>query len=274
MKKILLLVPLCVLLIGLTINRVIDEKMKNILAQLQMSEDYAEEMIWSDCSAASFYYPNPKQLKNIAAGERAEIVKTVGKYVKEYVSSEKFLKKYNAYRDMKKPNPPEKPKTMEEQKNEQRENIKHTIATMKETKKTMPAEQHGMFDETIKTLEEQLKEIDNPDNPMFSPEYEAIIMQSYDQEMADYNRKVGEWEKEYPENNPKWMVKKWLAKFLEVSADIDFNAKLAEAERGKKVFVKSEYERKPDVWKLCYRSGKESVNAGREFAQAWLNELK
>jgi len=274
MKKILLLLPLCVLLIAFTINRVIDEKMKNILAQLQMSEDSAEDFIWSDCSATSFYYPNPRQLKNIAAGERAEIVKAVGKYAKDYVSSEKFVKKYNAYRESQKPTQPEKPKTMEELKKEQKENYKQTIATMKETKKTMPADQQGMFDETIKSLEEQLKEIDNPDNPMYSPEYEKIIMQGYDQQMIEYKQKVAEWEKEYPENNPKGMIKKWLAKFLEVSADVDFNAQLAEAEHGKKVFVKSEYERKPDAWKLFYRSGKEAVKTGREIAQTWLNELK
>jgi hypothetical protein len=274
MKKILLLIPLFVLLIGFTINRAIDEKIKNILSQLQMSEGYAEEMIWSNCSYSTFYYPNPKDLKNIAAGERAEIVKVVGKYAKEYVSSREFIQKYNEYREMKKPTPPEKPKSTEELKKQQKENYEQTIATMKETKKSMPADQQGMFDETIKGLEEQLKEIDNPDNPMFSPEYEKMVMQAYDQQMADYSQKVAEWEKEYPENNPNGMIRKWLLKFLEVSADVDFNAQLSEAERGKKVFIKSEYERKPDTWKLCYRSGKEAVKAGREFAQTWLNELK
>ena len=248
--------------------------MKNILAQLQMSEDYAQEMIWSNCSYSTFYYPNPRELKSIAAGERAEIVKAVGKYVKEYVSTEKFIKKYNAYCETQKPIPPEKPKTAEELKNQQRENFKQTIETMKETKKSLAADQQAAMDETIKSLEQQLKDIDDPNKTLFTPEFEKITMQAYDQQMADYNQKVTEWEKEYPENKPNAMIKKWLTKFLEVSADVDFNAQLAEAERGKKVFIKSEYERKPDTWKLCYRSGKEAVKAGREFAQAWLNELK
>jgi len=28
------------------------------------------------------------------------------------------------------------------------------------------------------------------------------------------------------------------------------------------------------MWKLCYRAGKETTEAGRKFAQSWLGELK
>jgi hypothetical protein len=53
-----------------------------------------------------------------------------------------------------------------------------------------------------------------------------------------------------------------------------FNAELRNNNYGKKVFVKSEYEEKSSLWKLCFRSGKESVEAARAYAKSWLNELK
>jgi hypothetical protein len=39
-------------------------------------------------------------------------------------------------------------------------------------------------------------------------------------------------------------------------------------------FDKHGYERKDNMWKLCFRAGKETTEAGRKFAQAWLGELK
>jgi hypothetical protein len=69
------------------------------------------------------------------------------------------------------------------------------------------------------------------------------------------------------------MIKKWLTAFLESSNDVDFNAELAEASNGKQVFVNQNYERKSYMWKLCFRSGKETLETARTFAQNWLNEL-
>jgi hypothetical protein len=74
-------------------------------------------------------------------------------------------------------------------------------------------------------------------------------------------------EKKYP-SAPADMVRKRLTDFLEVSANVDFDAKL-EGWR----FVNPDYEKKPAEWKMCYRAGKEVVMAAREEAQKWLDEL-
>jgi predicted SAM-dependent methyltransferase len=103
---------------------------------------------------------------------------------------------------------------------------------------------------------------------------DKIMMDSYNQQMDMYNQQVAEWEKEYPVNNPKGMIKSWLNSFLDVSKDVDFKAQLAEDKNGRKLFVNQDYERKNSTWKLCYRSGKETVESARKFAQNWLSELK
>lgn len=257
-----------------TINIIIDKKVKDLFQQIQLSEDQAENMIWSNCAYNSFWYPNPKDLKNIAAGERASLVNSIGNYVKDFTKSEDFLNRYKEFRETKKPQKPETPKTMDQMKNEQRESIKQGIANLKESKSKMPANQQSMFDETIKMYEEQLKGLDDPDNPMYSKEMEGYMKQAYDQQMIEYNKKLAEWEKEYPSGNPNSLIKKWLTTFLETSKDVDFNAKTVVKESNKTVFVKSEHESKPYLWKVCYRAGKETVNAGRLFAQQWMKELQ
>ncbi|MGA9292939.1 MAG: hypothetical protein WBV81_10095, partial [Ignavibacteriaceae bacterium] len=103
MKKLLLLFTLLFFLIGFTYTRIVDSKIKNILDKIQLSEDGADDMIFSNCSNPSFYFPNPLQLKNIAAGEKVSIVNQVGNYVKEYTSTKEFLNKYIEFKNGKKP---------------------------------------------------------------------------------------------------------------------------------------------------------------------------
>lgn len=273
MKKFFIAIPLIVLILGFTSGKIIDDKMKSILQQLQMNEDDAQNMIWSNCAYSNFYIPNPKTLKALASGERGQVVESIAKYVKEYSSTPGFLNKYKELRESKKPDQPEKPKTMAEMKEEQKKNIEEGIKNMQETKSQMPADQQSTFDDAIKQYKEQLKEIDNPDNPMFSKDMENMYKQMYDQQTTDYNNKLAEWGKEYPENNPKPLIKVWLNKFLDETKDIDFMAQTAVDQNNREVFVKQEYEKKNYVWKLCYRAGKEATTAGRNFAQKWLNEL-
>ncbi len=273
MKKLLIVFPLLILVSFLTAEKIIDDKMKNILQQIQLSENGAQNLIWSDCMSTGFSYPNPMSLKSIASGGRTSIVETVAKYVKEYSSTPEFLSKYNEFRENQKPTPPDKPKTMDEMKEEQRKTYQDGIKNMEETKSKMPADQQSMFDESIKQFKEQLKEIDNPDNPMFSKEMENMYKQMYDQQMTEYNNKVAEWESKYPENNPKLLIKAWITKFLDETKNVDFSAQTATDQNNREVFVKQEFESKSYIWKLCYRAGKETTEAGRMFALKWLDEL-
>jgi hypothetical protein len=76
-------------------------------------------------------------------------------------------------------------------------------------------------------------------------------------------------EKNYP-SDPHELIKKRLEDFLSISATIDFDAQLTES-RG---FINLEYEKKSGHWKMCYRAGREVVEAAREEARKWLDELK
>ena len=75
-------------------------------------------------------------------------------------------------------------------------------------------------------------------------------------------------EKRFP-SNANDLIKQRLKEFLDISATVDFDAKLNGS-----VFANPEYEAKSQQWKMCYRTGKAVVEAAREEAQAWLKELE
>jgi hypothetical protein len=101
-----------------------------------------------------------------------------------------------------------------------------------------------------------------------------MYQQNYQQQMTEYNNKLAEWNKEYPANNTKPMIKKWISTFLEKTANVDYAAKTATGQYGKELFVNQKYESKDGLWKMGYRAGKQPTEAARSFAQTWLNELK
>jgi len=274
MRKIIFILPLLVLVLGFTAGHILDDKLKNLLQQFKIEEETAKSNIFYAVSGPSFYIPNVKTLKDLAVGDRISIIESMGKNIKEYVASKEFVEKYNQLREDRKPTPPETPKYTAELKDEARESLKNSIAETEKSKLQMAKDQQAMFDEIIASLKQQLADIDDPVKTMYKPEMDEYIKQGYEMQMDEYKNKVAEWETEYPLNNSKPMIKKWINVFLEKTADINFNAKTVKNKDGIIKFVDQEYEYKDSQWKLYYRAGKETVTAARTFAQNWLNELK
>ncbi len=273
MKKLLIIIPCLFLLFGFTFNFLVNQKMNDILNQIQYSEQSAKLMILDNSKNARFYYPNPKRLKNLASSEKAAMVSIIGDYVKSYTASDEFLQNYLQFKEDQKPTPPEKPQTANEMKEAQKASIKEGIENLKKVKNSMPKDQQASFDETIKSFQDQLKDLDDPNNQTYNADLDNIMQQGYQQQLENYKLKLAEWGNEYPAN-PKPMIKKWLSKFLKESNDIDYAAKTIDDGNGKKIFANTLYERKPPEWKLFFRAGKETVDAGKKYAEDWLKELK
>lgn len=273
MKKTIFILPLLVLVLGFTAGHIADENLQALLKQFKIEEGTAKSNIFYAVSGTSFYIPNVKVLRDLAIGDRVSAIESIGKNVKEYVASKEFVEKYNQLREDRKPTPPETPKYSAQLKEEQKESLTNSIAEMEKSKTQMAKDQQAMFDDIIKGLKDQLKEIDNPNSTMFTPEMDVYIKQGYDMQVENYNNEIKEWETEYPISDPKPMIKKWISVFLEKSGDINFSAATKKDSKGILKFVDKEYEYKDSQWKLYYRAGKESVTAARTFAQNWLKEF-
>jgi hypothetical protein len=274
MKKLLFILPLLLLVLGFTAQRILDDKLKNLLQQFKTDEESAKLNLFYAVSGPSFYIPNVKVLKDMAVGDRVSFVNSIGNNVKEYVVTKEFVKKYNQLREDRKPTLPEEPKYSAQLKEEHRTNLVNSIAETEKSKKQMAADQQAMFDEIINVYKQQLAEIDDPEKTMFKPEMDEYIKQGYQIQMDEYKNKLAEWEVDYPIDNPNQMIKKWINAFLDRSADINFDAKLEKDKYGKMRFVDQQYEHKDSQWKLYFRAGKETVTAARTFAQNWLGEIK
>ncbi len=274
MKKILFILPLVLLAAGFTAQRIIDDRLKNLLLQFKTDEDAVKTNIFYAVSGPSFYIPNVKVLKDMATGDRVSAIQSIGKNIKEYLASKEFIEKYDQLREDRKPTPPEEPKYSVQLKEEQRTNLKKAITETEKSKSQMAKDQQGMFDEIIKMYKQQLADLDDPNKTMFKPEMDEYIKQNNQIQVDEYKNELSEWENEYPKNNPNPLIKKWINTFLEKSSDINFDAKTVKGDNGIIKFADQQYESKDNNWKLYYRAGKESVNAARAFAQSWLSELK
>ncbi|MGE5400230.1 MAG: hypothetical protein ACM3S2_07490 [Ignavibacteriales bacterium] len=257
---------------GFVISRFSSHTMSSLLKQLEITDSDAKEYVWSNCLYLSFNFPSPKELKDAAKGERPAIVKLVGEYAKNFTKSNEFLSRYKEYMESARPQAPEAPESTDDIMKRQKSEMSKSIRDMEEAAKNMPAAQRSEMQKLIKALKEQMVEMQSQTSALNTSETADLMKQGHEAQMAEYKEKLAQWEKEY-KSGPSQLVKKWLERFLEESSNINYNAELRQNESGKKIFVNPEYEAKSDLWKLCFRAGKETVEAARTFAAAWLKEI-
>lgn len=273
MKRILLVLCGFGVLISAGAFAYLQVRSVRMLEQVGIPAEDIRQAVFSSFISQYFSYPNIAKVKSIATGQRSAAVQEIYAFAKSYVQTPEFKKRYAEWREQMKPEPPEKPKSMAEQRKEQKAQQQASIKEMEQQMKTMPAEYQATMKETISLMKQQMKEYDNPDNPMFSKEMEQMQLEMYNSSVEDHKQQLVEWEKKCPAD-PNVMIRKWLNKFLDISKDVDFSARLIPGEGGKMVFAKSEFESKSSEWKMCYRAGREVVNAARAASQQWLQELR
>jgi hypothetical protein len=149
--------------------------------------------------------------------------------------------------------------------------IKHDIETNQQGMKTATGDMKKLYEATIKMLQQQQQALEDPKHPEHAMFVNDITGDLDNNSPDDYKEAMRDFEKEYPAY-PKELIKKRLKAFLELTADIDFNAQLVGNGRVKK-FANPALEAKSGLWKKCFRSGKETITAARAYAQQWLKEL-
>lgn len=273
MKTIVALLAFLLVLCGSHTRSLADDEVDNLLRLLDTNEAFAKAALLQAVATPSFVVPNAKAVKNLPEKERVAVVLAAGKHIKAYLASQEFVAAYNAFRETKKPKPPEEPKSTDRLQAEYRESLQQNIAELERNKKNVGKDQQAMLDGIIAQMRQQLTELDHAGKTMYPPEMDNQLQQAYADRMKEYAQGLAAWEQAYPADDPKPMIKKWLATFLDTSATVDFAAQTRESKPGLLQFADPQYEGKDKLWKLLYRAGKETVTAARAFAQAWLVEL-
>jgi len=238
----------------------------DIAGKLGLTLAEAKESVLESLGSGSvFSEPAFKAFKALSPEARASIVRSGLAWIKSYVATDEFKAEYAKDRESRKPEPPVAKLSAEAEMKKQREEMENQIAEMRKTMAGLDAETRKAMEEAIKAVQAQMEAFEK------DPQQKAMLKQAYEmqaaQEKEDYAHRLKEWEEEFPAEAKKLIVRR-IDEFLQESEDVDFGAKLVSS-GGRMKFALTEYEDKPALWKLCYRAGKEAVEAAREFAVAW-----
>lgn len=205
--------------------------------------------------------------KALPRSERGDVVRALALCLQAYYQSDAFKVDYAKIRAERKPQPTVYEQTPQQELDAALAHDRKELAEARTSVLPMlPPENRAEVEESYKQNEKMLAD------PQMQKYRLMGIEADRAQRQADYEKSVQDWQTAYPED-PQPIIVTRLKAFLALTDDIDFDAKLVDA-GGKKKFANPEYESKPWDWKWSYRAGKESVNAAREVAKTWLDELE
>jgi hypothetical protein len=199
---------------------------------------------------------------------RAQLTQAAIGWAKSYTASDEFKVQYAAMREARRPPAPGFEGTPEDQRQRALDEQTKEVETAEAALASMDVETRRQAEDAIRQAAAAIRQLDTPE--MRTMQLAGIRYARADAE-ARHLEVTRRWEAEYPEA-PSRLIARRLQTFLDVSADVDFSAKL-EPRNGRMRFVDPAYERRSSEWKLCYRAGKAAVDAAREAATAWLLEL-
>jgi hypothetical protein len=254
-----------ILLFAVTLGAGIED----YLTDMKTTKKQVEDFIEGNVRYGSFSFPAACSL--IPTNKRAALVRAVGEYARTFLASDAFKKIYDEFREEQKPRAPELLPMMAEARKKQLTEMKAALATQESAAAKAPPDQKAMYKDILEVLRKAVKDLENPDKSQ-DAEMDRYMQDANRTATEEYQKKVVEYERDYPKGDPRPLVKKRLQAVLEATKNVDFTAKLVKKDKVM-VFAKEEYENKDGNWKLAYRAGKEATEAARTFAQEWLKGL-
>ncbi|HEX4347159.1 MAG TPA: hypothetical protein VHZ73_06280 [Vicinamibacterales bacterium] len=200
---------------------------------------------------------------------RSAMVQKVAAWAKTFIQSPAFKTAYDKAREDAKPRPPAASGSYADQLKKQREDFDKTIAEMRKSAAGQSQQVRDSIEAVIKQTQAQFDEMSK--NTDLMKTMEQATAQSAAAAKVEYTQSAQAFDKEHPASINQAIALR-LHRFLDTCGAVDFNAQIV-AKGGTKVFVNPAYEANDDDWKMCFRAGKEPVDAAKALAQAWLREI-
>jgi hypothetical protein len=242
----------------------------DFLKELGLTKKGADEQITNSIIGGYINTYGIRNAKNIASANRKAVTLDLLNYIKKYVSDPAFVKEYNGMRERYKP-VDEILQTPEQMRSDNIAAYKKTVAEAEQNVKKVDPSIKQIFEKALEDSKKALKDAEDPNNKYYV-NYAKNYPQLAKNFKENHDRVIADWNTKYPQNQLLF-VRKRLQEFLNATTDIDFSAELIE-KKGKKIFVKPEYEHKDSRWKMAFRAGKEVVDPARDFVQKWIDEIK
>lgn len=241
----------------------------DILSQLGIPLDAAKEAIGSVITAGVYNPGLPAQaFKLMPPAARAQAATAGVAWLKAYVATPDFKRQYLQVRENHKPTPQTYDTTPEQELQKADDQQKQQFEESKRAIASLPPEQRKAMEDALKNAADLAAKMNTPESRKIRLD---AIKAERAQEAKEYDTALAKWKQEYPDD-PRPLVARRLREFLQLSADVDFNAKLTTA-NGVSTFENPAYQAKSSQWKMCYRAGREATGAARAAIQAWLTEL-
>lgn len=245
-------------------------KMDDFWKQLGITQEKGSEKIKNSFMNGYLDYYGVKNFRALTNGDRKTVTKDLLTYAKSYLNSPAVKAAYAEEISESKPPLPELSNlTKDEIRKREVEKFKTSIEEAEKILKQFPEMEKNMR-ASINELHKTIKEFEAPNSKMVDLLH---LSQTEDNKYkeARYAREVEEWQESYPSDH-RIKLRSHLEKYLSIAATVNFDAVLKE-QRGKQVFVKSEYENKDEEWKMIFRAGKEVYEVAKPFVEQWLKEL-
>jgi len=213
-----------------------------------------------------------KNVRNIALADRAAATADLLAYTKQYLSGASFKAAYDKLRmDAKPLEPVDNTRSKEQIRQDKIAETKKLLANTGNSINTGNADMKKILQPVLDMHKKNLAAYQDPN----SKEIDLLYQSQLDRrrkEVEDYQKFTKEWEQRYPADC-KAFIKARMQKYLALAATVDFTATTHER-NGKQVFDKSEYQYKPNDWKMIYRAGAAVYEDTRAFAEKWMAELQ
>lgn len=202
-----------------------------------------------------------EKLRELKPPARAEAVRVLGKAVRAIAESPAFAKRYNAAVDAQAPKPPTPPESNAAHAAMAKKQLDDAAAQMEKSIAMLPKDQQQKVREAMdKARADQAKAANDTSGDEANKRAYAAQKQQYEADKARFDK----------ERVPlKKALAAAIARFLDATKDVDFDAQTTKGPGGLTVFVESKYEAKPADWKRAFRAGKEATQAARAVAEQW-----
>jgi hypothetical protein len=244
---------------------------EGVLRDLRVGEDEAKRLVLSALEhGGAPIWSAAKAFRAASPAARVALVRGGVAWVREYVESPELARAYATLRERRRPEAPAQAGAPEEQLRALRAQQEQAIADLRRNAEKAQPEVRAALLDAARQAEAQLR------TQQADPEMRKALLAMYATQATEGDRRHGEalrkWEEDFPAD-VRALAARRLRALLDGCADVDFGAALVEDD-GRKVFADRASERRPALWKLCYRAGRQPVEAARKAATSWIAELE
>lgn len=152
---------------------------EDFLQTLNISREDAENSVWYSFSSGNLNYPVSDIYKSLSGTARTALAKEIGVFAKAYTQTDDFKSKYLEMKESRKPKEPDPFQTTQAMKDQYKQQIQKSITEIEANLPNLSGDVKTAMEGAISTMKEQMKQIDDPNNLMFSKDAENARMEYY-----------------------------------------------------------------------------------------------